>query len=135
MAHGWPLDGEKYDRSGNLNPSFIDSDIDIPMIAGEDHLYVSRLQEGLHTLDKMLRPDLAVVVSGADPYEKDELPSTADLKLTLEQMKQRDLLVYGFLKERNIPGAYLMAGGYGENSWQVYTQFLEWAILDNLYEG
>ena len=24
------------------------------------------------------KPDLAVIVSGADPYEKDELPSTAD---------------------------------------------------------
>jgi len=132
MAHSWPLDGEKYDGSGNLNPSFIESDIDIPMARGEDHLYVSRLQEGLNTLDNMSRPDLAVVVSGADPYEKDELPSTAELRLTLAQMKQRDLLVYGFLKERGIPGAYLMAGGYGESSWQVYTQFLEWALLDNL---
>jgi acetoin utilization deacetylase AcuC-like enzyme len=129
------LDGEKYDRSGNLNPSFIDSDIDIPMAEGEDHLYVSRLQEGLHALDKMPRPDLAVVVSGADPYEKDGLPSTTGLKLTLGQMKQRDLLVYGFLKERKIPSAYLMAGGYGENSWEVYTQFLEWALLDNLDKG
>jgi hypothetical protein len=25
-----------------------------------------------------------------------------------------------------------MAGGYGEGSWQVYAQFLEWALLDNL---
>jgi acetoin utilization deacetylase AcuC-like enzyme len=132
MAHSWPLDGEKYDGSGNLNPSFIESDIDIPMARGEDHLYVSRLQEGLNTLDNMSRPDLAVVVSGADPYEKDELPSTAELKLTLAQMKQRDLLVYGFLKERGIPGAYLMAGGYGESSWQVYAQFLEWVLLDNI---
>ena len=132
MAHGWPLDGEKYDRAGNLNPSFIDSDIDIPMARGEDHLYVSRLQEGLNKLDKFSRPDLTVVVSGVDPFEKDELPSTADLKLSLEQMMQRDLLVYEFLKERRLPKAYLMAGGYGESSWQVYTQFLEWALLDNL---
>ncbi len=132
MAHGWPLDGEKYDQAGNLNPSFIDSDIDIPMAPGEDHLYVSRLQEGLNKLEHISQPDLAVVVSGADPYEKDELPSTADIKLTLAQMKQRDLLVYGFLKDRKIPGAYLMAGGYGESSWQVYTQFLELALSDNL---
>ncbi len=132
MAHGWPLDGEKYDRDGNLNPSFIDSDIDIPMSRGEDHLYVSRLREGLNKLDSFSRPDLTVVVSGVDPYEKDELPSTGDLKLTLEQLMQRDLMVYEFLKERKIPGAYLMAGGYGENSWQVYTQFLEHALLDKL---
>ena len=132
MGLGWPLDGEKYDWAGNLNPSFIDSDIDILMAPGEDHLYLSRLQEGLKTLDHMSHPDLAVVVSGADPYEKDELPSTSDLKLSLEQMKQRDLLVYQFLKDRKIPGAYLMAGGYGENSWRVYAQFLERALLDNL---
>jgi hypothetical protein len=47
-------------------------------------------------------------------------------------MKQRDLLVYGFLKERGIPGAYVMAGGYGESSWQVYAQFLEQVLVDNL---
>jgi hypothetical protein len=43
---------------------------------------------------------------------------------------ERDQLVYRFLKERGIPAAFLMAGGYGANSWQVYAQFLEWALLD-----
>jgi acetoin utilization deacetylase AcuC-like enzyme len=102
------------------------------MARGEDHLYVSKLQEGLNKLDSFSRPDLTVVVSGADPFEEDELPSTGDLRLSLEQMMQRDLLVYNFLKDRSIPKAYLMAGGYGESSWQVYAQFLEWALLDNL---
>ena len=135
MAHGWPLDGEKFDDAGILNPSFIDSDIDIPMARGEDHLYVARLQEGLSKLESFPQPDLAVVVSGSDPYEKDELPSAADLKLSLEQIKDRDLLVYRFLKERGIPAAFLMAGGYGENSWRVYVQFLEWALMDALKLG
>ena len=107
-------------------------EIDIPMARGEDHLYVSRLQKGLNTLGNFSRPDLAVVVSGVDPFEKDELPSTGDLKLSLDQMMQRDLLVYEFLQERRIPQAYLMAGGYGESSWQVYAQFLEWALSDKL---
>ena len=87
---------------------------------------------GLLHLERLPPPDLAVVVYGADPYEKDELPSTADLKLSLEQLKKRDLLVYNFLKGRNIPRAYLMAGGYGEDCWKVYAQFLEWALLDEL---
>ena len=132
MARGWPLDGDEYDLNGNYNPSFTPSDIDIPMAKGEDHLYIPRLQEGLDKLDKLSQPDLAVVVSGADPYERDELPSTSDLKLSLSQLKQRDLLTYNFLKDRDIPRAYVMAGGYGENSWAVYAQFLEWALLDNL---
>ncbi len=132
MANGWPLDGDEYDPDGNFNPSFTPSDIDIPMARGEDHLYIPRLQEGLDQLNRRPPPDLAVVVSGADPYFKDELPSTGDLKLSLDQLKERDLLTYNFLKDRDIPRAYLMAGGYGESCWEVYAQFLEWALLDNL---
>ena len=132
MANGWPLDAAEFDPAGNFNPSFTPSDIDIPMAKGEDHLYITRLQEGLHRLDHRSHPDLAVVVSGADPYYKDELPSTSDLRLSLAQLKERDRVTYNFLKERNIPRAYLMAGGYGESCWEVYAQFLEWALLDNL---
>jgi acetoin utilization deacetylase AcuC-like enzyme len=132
MARGWPLDGDPYDSTGKWNPSFTPSDIDIPIAAGEDHLYVSKLKEGLRLLGGFSTPDLAVVVAGADPYEKDELPSTSDLKLTLEQMMERDLSVYQFLKDRDIPRAYLMAGGYGEDCWKVFAQFLEWALLDHL---
>ena len=132
MAHGWPLNAETYDEAGHFNPSFTPSDIDIPMAQGEDALYVPRLQKGLNKIDQLSKPDLAIVVSGADPYEKDELPSTSDLRLSLEQLAQRDRLVYQFLKERDIPRAYLMAGGYGESCWKIYAQFLEWALLDNL---
>ncbi len=132
MANGWPLDGAEYDPQGNFNPSFTPSDIDIPMAKGEDDLYIPRLQAGLNRLGQLPQPDLAVVVSGADPYHKDALPSTRDLKLSLAQLKERDLLTYNFLKERDIPRAYLMAGGYGESCWEVYAQFLEWALLDHL---
>jgi acetoin utilization deacetylase AcuC-like enzyme len=132
MADGWPLDGAEYDPQGNFNPSFTPSDIDIPIARGEDDLYIARLQEGLDQLDGRTRPDLAVVVSGADPYDQDELPSTSDLKLSLDRLEERDRLTYNFLKERHIPRAYLMAGGYGESCWEVYAQFLEWALIDNL---
>ena len=132
MARGWPLDGEKYDKKGNLHLSFIPSDIDIPIARGEDHRYITELREGLGSLDTFPTPDIAVIVSGADPYEKDTLPSTSGLQLSLEQLKMRDLMVYNFLRERGIPRAYLMAGGYGEHAWEVYAQFLEWALMDFL---
>jgi acetoin utilization deacetylase AcuC-like enzyme len=132
MAHGWPLDGEAYDHQGRLNPPFIPSDIDIPVAAGEAHLYVTKLQDGLEKLAGLGPADLAIVLAGSDPYEKDELPSTAGLKLSLKQLKERDLLVYHYLKDRRIPGAYVTAGGYGEHSWEVDYQFVEWALLDSL---
>ena len=54
------------------------------------------------------------------------------LQLTLSQMEARDRLVYRFLQNRGVPMAYLMAGGYGERSWEVYARFLEWVLLERL---
>jgi len=132
MAHGWPLDGNPVDASGHPNPSFIPSDIDIPMAPGEEEAYNRRLAEGLEQLAHMNRPDLAVVVSGADPYEKDALPSTQELCLTRAQMLARDQLIYRFLNERNIPMAGLMSGGYGPHVWEVYAGFLSWVLAQRL---
>jgi acetoin utilization deacetylase AcuC-like enzyme len=132
MARGWPLDEEEFDSQGRRNPSFIPSDVDIPIASGQEDLYVPRLQQGLNTLAEMSSPDLALVVNGADPYEHDELPSTRLLRLSKRQMMERDILIYSFLKSRGIPAAYLMSGGYGEKIWEVYYQFVEWALLDRL---
>ncbi len=128
MARGWPLDCPALLADGRANPSFIPSDIDIPIESGEEPYYLERLGGGLGKLEEGGSADLAIVVCGADPYEKDALPSTSPLKLSLEQMFERDRLIYSWLKDRNIPAVYLMAGGYGDEVWQVYTQFLLWAL-------
>lgn len=124
MAHGWPLDGLPKLPDGRANPCFTPSDIDIPLDSGEEAQYVARLEQGLMQLQRLGEPDLAIVVSGADPYEKDELPSTAKLKLSLDQMLDRDRLIYRFLQKLGIPSAYFMAGGYGDEVWEVYARFL-----------
>ncbi|HHP7234418.1 MAG TPA: histone deacetylase [Desulfobacterales bacterium] len=132
MARSWPLDGPERDSTGRLNPSFIPSDIDVPVGPGEEEHYLDRLEAALHSLTEFDHPDMAMVVSGADPFEKDELPSTQELRLTLAQMEARDRMIYRFLKQRRIPAAYLMSGGYGESAWEPYTRFLTWALLDRL---
>lgn len=118
MADAWPLD----DKSDS-NPSLISSTLDIPMKIGEENLYIQKLKEGLDYVGTTY--DFALVVNGADPYELDELESSAGIKLTKEQMLERDLLVYNFLKQNKIPQAYVMAGGYGKRSWEIYYQFLK----------
>jgi acetoin utilization deacetylase AcuC-like enzyme len=132
MQDGWPLDGPEWSPEGGANPAFTPSDIDIPMAAGEDHLYLERLERGLERLARRPQPDLAMVVSGADPFELDELPSTQTLRLSKQQLLDRDRLVYRFLEKRAIPAAYLMAGGYGDATWQIYSRFLEWVLLRRL---
>jgi len=132
MARGWPLDQPEVDSDGRPNPSFTPSDIDLPIEAHENASYNDHLREGLARLGTLPRPDLAVVVCGSDPYEGDELPSTGGLALNLAQLLERDQTVYSFLKAASVPGAYLMAGGYGDNAWRVYAQFLERALMDRL---
>lgn len=128
MASGWPLDGQPTFKDGSPNLSFVPSDIDIPIESGEEGEYCNQLHAGLMQLGADGNADLAIVVCGADPYEDDELPSTAPLKLSLSQMFERDKLLYNWLKDRNIPSAFLMAGGYGDEVWKVYAQFLLWVL-------
>ncbi|MFW6207070.1 MAG: histone deacetylase [Spirochaetota bacterium] len=131
MDDGWPLDLPRFDADGNLHPSFIPSTVDIPIRSGEEPAYVERLNTGLLRLEQALaQPDIAVVVFGADPYEHDGLDSAAKLKLSLEQLKARDTGIYDFLSARGIPAAYLMAGGYGPQAWEVNYQFLEWVLRE-----
>lgn len=124
MARGWPLDLPRTLPDGSPNPVFVPSNIDIPIEKGEEPDYCNRLREGLERLASYPAPDFALVELGADPYEHDGLPSTDPLKLTLEQMFERDMLVYDFLMKRNIPSAFFMSGGYGERSWEPYPPFL-----------
>ncbi len=128
MAGGWPLDAPTTLADGKPNPAFTPSDIDIPIESGEEGLYLDRLEQGLKQLAHGTPADLAIVELGADPYEEDELPSTAKLKLSLEQLLLRDQLIYNFLKTQGIPAAFVMAGGYGETVWKVFAQFLTWAL-------
>jgi acetoin utilization deacetylase AcuC-like enzyme len=134
MERGWPLDAPEYDPktvydpsvSTDFNPSFTPSDIDIGIPEGREADYVPRLAEGLSRLEELLpKPDIAIVVGGVDPYEKDELASTKLLQLTKEALLERDMLVYNFLQERRIPTAWITAGGYGMRSWEIYFCFLE----------
>jgi acetoin utilization deacetylase AcuC-like enzyme len=133
MASGWPLDGPRRLENGAPNPAFIPSDIDIPIETGEEPYYIDRLRSGLEKLERMDRADLAIVVDGADPFEGDELPSTSGLKLSLDQMLARDRLIYRFLRHRGVPAAFLMAGGYGDDVWQVYARFLTWVLGDAVH--
>ncbi len=127
MAAGWPLDAESLQHAVLGRAPLVPSDVDIPIARGGEASYIPLLRAGLTELEALSCgkiPDLAIVVDGADPYEKDELPSAADLALSLKTCVERDRLVYDLLRERRIPSAWLMAGGYGERAWEPPASFL-----------
>jgi acetoin utilization deacetylase AcuC-like enzyme len=55
-------------------------------------------------------PALAFYVAGADPHENDRL---GRLKLSFDGLAERDRRVFAALRQRGIPVAVAMAGGYG----------------------
>jgi len=136
MAAGWPLDAESLEAArragrGTDKAPLAPSDVEIPVDRGEEGRYAEMLAEGLERLESLSggrRPDLAVVVDGADPYVHDGLASSADLSLSLDQCVERDLLTFDFLKERGIPSAWIMAGGYGARAWEPPAAFLSRAL-------
>jgi acetoin utilization deacetylase AcuC-like enzyme len=86
------------------------SDQDIGLEDGtRDAEYLDALEKGLiHSLKKMT-PDLIFYVGGADPYREDQL---GGLALTMEGLQKRDRLVFEHARQRGIPVASTMAGGY-----------------------
>lgn len=121
MKEGWPL------NTGSVrDPWFIPSSVDVGLDVGEEDQYLARLEAGLEEMNERFpNPDVVIVVNGADPYEADELPSASFLNLTKEQMLARDIFLYQYFKTKNIPQSYVMAGGYGQKSWEIYLQFLK----------
>ncbi len=133
-AHGWPLDEPPFDDAGRLTPWRYPSDVDIPVPENAEDRYLPALAKGLALLEELAfgEPcDMGMVVAGADPYEEDELASASGVKLTLGRMLERDMYVYEWLRERNLPQCWVMAGGYGENAWKPHANFIS-TILPRL---
>ncbi|GHT87640.1 histone deacetylase [Spirochaetia bacterium] len=127
MAAGWPLDRESLAKAEQGRAPLAASDIDIPIAEGEEACYNPRLAGGLAEIERRSGgriPELAIVVDGADVYEKDGLASSNGLRLSREQCLERDRLILAFLQKRHIPSAWLMAGGYGEDAWEPTANFL-----------
>ncbi|MDR0377106.1 MAG: hypothetical protein LBH70_04855 [Spirochaetaceae bacterium] len=127
MAAGWPLDAESLAAAEPGRAPLVESDIDIPIAQGEESLYLPRLTQGIAELEKRSggrTPGLVIVVDGVDVYEKDGLASTALIALSREQCLARDRLIFSYLRDRGLPSAWLMAGGYGEDAWEPTANFL-----------
>jgi acetoin utilization deacetylase AcuC-like enzyme len=91
-----------------------DLDVDLPDGCADDE-YLAALDQALQTLWARHTdgpPGLAFFVAGADPHEHDRL---GRLKLTTQGLAQRDAMVLTALRDRGIPVAISMAGGYGRD--------------------
>ncbi|HPP47557.1 MAG TPA: histone deacetylase [Accumulibacter sp.] len=87
-------------------------DIELPDRCG-DALYLQQLTAALEEVFRCRHPQLVIYLAGADPYHDDRL---GRLALTFAGLAARDEYVFSACRERNVPVAVAMAGGY---SWQI----------------
>jgi len=76
--------------------------------AGDDE-YLPALAMHLPDVLDATSPDIVFYLAGADPYEGDRL---GKLALTIEGLRERDRFVFSQCRERSIPVAVVMSGGY-----------------------
>jgi acetoin utilization deacetylase AcuC-like enzyme len=82
--------------------------IAIPKKAGFKE-FIPLLEQGFQWLLSRPKIDLLLFQAGADPYFEDPY---SPLKLTMEDLQERDRRVFEFAKNNKIPIAWVLAGGY-----------------------
>jgi acetoin utilization deacetylase AcuC-like enzyme len=86
-------------------------DIHLPDGVGDEE-YLAILRAQIPRILDNFRPDFVFYQAGVDPFERDRL---GRLKLTLDGLKRRDELVLAACRDRGIPVATTMGGGYAED--------------------
>jgi acetoin utilization deacetylase AcuC-like enzyme len=95
------------------------SDLDITFEDGTaDDEYLAVLSLNLPKVLDGHRPDLVFYLAGADPYEGDRL---GRLALTIEGLRERDRRVFDACRERGLPVAVVMGGGYAQDVDAIVT--------------
>lgn len=99
------------------------SDLDLELEDGAgDDVYLTLLEEGVRRALAQANADLAIYLAGADPYIGDRL---GRLRLSLDGLAQRDRLVMSLCRERGLPVAIAMAGGYARHLDDIVTIHLQ----------
>ena len=103
-----------------------ESDLDLPLPDGaDDGEFLESLERGLEEALEGSRAGLAIYLAGADPYEDDRL---GRLSVSKEGLAERDRLVLETCRERGIPVAVTMAGGYArkvEDTVEIHYRSVE----------
>ncbi|MFQ5824664.1 MAG: histone deacetylase [bacterium] len=98
----------------DLYPLKEKSDMDIHLPVGiSDEAYLGHLKQAIPKILKEFRPEFVLYQAGADPYKEDQLGS---LGLTIEGLQTRDEFIFEACKNRKIPIAVTLGGGYAYNT-------------------
>jgi acetoin utilization deacetylase AcuC-like enzyme len=92
-------------------------DVELADGTGDDE-YLAVLDRHLGPVLDEARADLAVYIAGADPYRGDRL---GRLGMSIEGLRARDRRVFDGCRDRRLPVAMVLGGGYAANLDDVVT--------------
>ena len=105
------------------------SDLDVALPDGTgDADYLAGLESALSEMFARFDPQLLIFLAGADPYDGDRL---GRLRLSMAGIAARDMMVMEAARERGLPVAIAMAGGYGrviEETVAIHLQTIRIAV-------
>jgi histone deacetylase 11 len=93
--------------------------------------YLEIIRETVPMALDATRPDLLIYNAGSDPFAEDPL---AGFRLTMSDLAERDLMVVAMARERGIPVAMVLSGGYSAESWKIHADSIE-GILTRFDRG
>ena len=90
------------------------SDLDVELDNGlNDNQYLDILKETLKKCMDNINPDILIYDAGVDVHKNDKL---GNLNLTSKGILERDKMVLSFFKNKFIPIATVIGGGYSDNN-------------------
>ena len=93
------------------------SDLDVPLKDGTiGDEYLRLLDKSLQEIRNKIRPELIFYISGVDILETDKL---GRLKVSREDCKKRDEMVFEFAQNKKVPIVSVMGGGYSEKIYDI----------------
>ena len=93
------------------------SDLDVELDNGlNDHEYLDILKYTLRKCIDNITPDIVIYDAGVDVHENDKL---GNLNLTSKGILERDKMVISFFKNKFIPVATVIGGGYSDNNTEL----------------
>ncbi|WP_422930207.1 histone deacetylase [Singulisphaera sp. PoT] len=124
VFNDWPWASIADMYEGEIFPLYKEpEDYPLPLQRGTTGAeYLEMVQTFLPGVLDEVRPDLLIYNGGSDPYTDDPL---ANLCLSAGDLEERDMLVVNLARERKIPVAMVLSGGYSEQSWQIHADSIE----------
>ena len=91
----------------------------------EDREYLLQLKLYLPDVMDKFNPEFVVYIAGSDIHKDD---SFGTFNISTKGVLERDKFVYNLAKQHELPMGVVAGGGYGEQSWKLYYNFIKWVI-------